>query len=141
MSQARQSCSDEGNLSGCLTVCVSFLSPQSAVGLFNSKVTAHLLLFANRGSKDYAELRERLSALAPEFTGKVGISTTPPGCSYRSQRFICFNTRGGQRIHNLYLSKSTDTDCVKIQLISSSKESAGSEFFFSVIETIVKMKK
>lgn len=42
----------------------------SAVGLFNSKVTAHLLLFANRGSKDYAKLRERLSALAPEFTGK-----------------------------------------------------------------------
>lgn len=137
MSQARQSCSDEGNLSGCLTVCVSSLCPQSAVGLFNSKVTAHLLLFANRGSKDYAELTERLSALAPEFTGKVGISTTPPGCSYRSQRFICFNTRGGQSIHNLYASKSTDTDCMKIQLIYSSEESAGSEFFFSLLKLLM----
>lgn len=43
---------------------------RSAVGLFNSKVKSHLLLLANRGSKDYTELRERLSALAPEFTGK-----------------------------------------------------------------------
>lgn len=51
-----------------------FLSPQSAVGLFNSKVKSHLLLFANRGSKDFTELKDRLRALAPEFTGKVGTS-------------------------------------------------------------------
>ncbi|XP_059188948.1 endoplasmic reticulum resident protein 27 [Centropristis striata] len=42
----------------------------SAVGLFNSEVKTHLLLFANRGSKEYTELKERLGALAPEFTGK-----------------------------------------------------------------------
>ncbi|XP_071388188.1 endoplasmic reticulum resident protein 27 [Centroberyx affinis] len=42
----------------------------TAVGLFNSEVKSHLLLFANRGSKDYAELTARLGALAPEFTGK-----------------------------------------------------------------------
>ncbi|XP_040002845.1 endoplasmic reticulum resident protein 27 isoform X1 [Xiphias gladius] len=42
----------------------------TAVGLFNSEVKSHLLLFANRGSKEYTELRERLGALAPEFTGK-----------------------------------------------------------------------
>lgn len=72
-SQARQRHSV--SLSRCLTVCAFFLSPQSAVGLFNSKVTSHLLLFANRGSKDYAKLKERLSALAPEFTGKVGVAT------------------------------------------------------------------
>ncbi|XP_040892616.1 endoplasmic reticulum resident protein 27 [Toxotes jaculatrix] len=42
----------------------------TAVGLFNSEVKAHLLLFANRGSKEYTELKERLGALAPEFTGK-----------------------------------------------------------------------
>ncbi|XP_069023861.1 endoplasmic reticulum resident protein 27 [Embiotoca jacksoni] len=42
----------------------------SAVGLFNSEVKSHLLLFANRGSKEYTELKERLGALAPEFTGK-----------------------------------------------------------------------
>ncbi|XP_070782071.1 endoplasmic reticulum resident protein 27 [Enoplosus armatus] len=42
----------------------------TAVGLFNSEVKSHLLLFANRGSKEYTELKERLEALAPEFTGK-----------------------------------------------------------------------
>ncbi|XP_038569527.1 endoplasmic reticulum resident protein 27 [Micropterus salmoides] len=42
----------------------------TAVGLFNSEVKSHLLLFANRGSKEYSELKERLGALAPEFTGK-----------------------------------------------------------------------
>ncbi|XP_076026409.1 endoplasmic reticulum resident protein 27 [Genypterus blacodes] len=42
----------------------------TAVGLFSSEVKTHLLLFANRGSKDYDELKERLGALAPEFTGK-----------------------------------------------------------------------
>nr|XP_046235128.1 endoplasmic reticulum resident protein 27 [Scatophagus argus] len=42
----------------------------TAVGLFNSEVKAHLLLFANRGTKEYTELKERLGALAPEFTGK-----------------------------------------------------------------------
>lgn len=42
----------------------------TAVGLFNSEVKTHLLLFANRGSKEYTELTERLAALAPEFTGK-----------------------------------------------------------------------
>ncbi|KAM9857295.1 endoplasmic reticulum resident protein 27 [Aulostomus maculatus] len=42
----------------------------TAVGLFNSQVKSHLLLFINRGSKDDTELKERLGALAPEFTGK-----------------------------------------------------------------------
>ncbi|KAI3353272.1 hypothetical protein L3Q82_019809 [Scortum barcoo] len=42
----------------------------TAVGLFNSVVKSHLLLFANRGSKEYTELKEQLGALAPEFTGK-----------------------------------------------------------------------
>ncbi|XP_061585581.1 endoplasmic reticulum resident protein 27 [Cololabis saira] len=42
----------------------------TAVGLFNSEVATHLLLFANRGSKEFTELKERLAALAPEFTGK-----------------------------------------------------------------------
>ncbi|KAF1395140.1 hypothetical protein PFLUV_G00008460 [Perca fluviatilis] len=42
----------------------------TAVGLFHSEVKTHLLLFANRGSKVYTELRERLGAMAPEFTGK-----------------------------------------------------------------------
>ncbi|XP_054461109.1 endoplasmic reticulum resident protein 27 [Anoplopoma fimbria] len=42
----------------------------TAVGLFNSGVKTHLLLFASRGSKEYTELKERLGALAPDFTGK-----------------------------------------------------------------------
>jgi len=42
----------------------------TAVGLFNSEVKTHLLLFANRGSKDYAQLQARVKAVAPEFTGK-----------------------------------------------------------------------
>ncbi|XP_042338889.1 endoplasmic reticulum resident protein 27-like, partial [Plectropomus leopardus] len=42
----------------------------TAVGLFNSEVKTHLLLFANRGTKEYTELTEKLRALAPEFTGK-----------------------------------------------------------------------
>ncbi|XP_078478378.1 endoplasmic reticulum resident protein 27 [Lampetra planeri] len=42
----------------------------TAVGLFNSEVKTHLLLFANRGSNDFSELKQRLGALAPEFTGK-----------------------------------------------------------------------
>ncbi|XP_013860346.1 endoplasmic reticulum resident protein 27 [Austrofundulus limnaeus] len=43
----------------------------TAVGLFNSEVKTHLVLFANRGTKEYSELKERLGALAPEFTGKI----------------------------------------------------------------------
>uniref|UniRef100_A0A3Q2QIN3 Endoplasmic reticulum protein 27 n=1 Tax=Fundulus heteroclitus TaxID=8078 RepID=A0A3Q2QIN3_FUNHE len=43
----------------------------TAVGLFNSEVKTHLVLFANRGSKGYKELKERLGALAPEFSGKL----------------------------------------------------------------------
>ncbi|KAM3864757.1 endoplasmic reticulum resident protein 27 [Diretmus argenteus] len=42
----------------------------TAVGLFNSEVKSHVLLLANRGSKDYTELKQQLGALAPEFTGK-----------------------------------------------------------------------
>lgn len=42
----------------------------SAVGLFESRVKTHLLLFANRGSADYSKLQKRLGALAPDFTGK-----------------------------------------------------------------------
>lgn len=44
---------------------------ETAVGLFNSEVKAHLVLFANRGTKTYTELKDQLEALAPEFTGKV----------------------------------------------------------------------
>ncbi|CAB1344550.1 unnamed protein product [Coregonus sp. 'balchen'] len=44
---------------------------QTAVGLFQSEVKAHLLLFINRGSGDYKVLKERLGALAPEFIGKL----------------------------------------------------------------------
>lgn len=44
---------------------------QTAVGLFNSEVKAHLLLFANRGTKEFTELKKNLRALAPDFTGKV----------------------------------------------------------------------
>ncbi|KAJ3614583.1 hypothetical protein NHX12_018155 [Muraenolepis orangiensis] len=43
----------------------------TAVGLFNSEVKAHLLLFINRGTKDFTELKEQLAVLAPEFTGKL----------------------------------------------------------------------
>lgn len=43
----------------------------SAVGLFQSRVKTHLLLFANRGSADYSKLQKRLGAIAPEFTGKL----------------------------------------------------------------------
>ncbi|CAN9510468.1 unnamed protein product [Ophioblennius macclurei] len=42
----------------------------SAVGLFNSEVKAHLLVLANRGTKDFTELKKKIGALAPEFTGK-----------------------------------------------------------------------
>ncbi|XP_077380786.1 endoplasmic reticulum resident protein 27 [Festucalex cinctus] len=42
----------------------------TAVGLFNSEVKTHLLLFANKGRKEYNELKEKLAALAPEFTDK-----------------------------------------------------------------------
>ncbi|XP_024863696.1 endoplasmic reticulum resident protein 27 isoform X2 [Kryptolebias marmoratus] len=43
----------------------------TAVGLFNSEVKSHLVLFANRGTKEYTELKERLGVLAPEFTEKL----------------------------------------------------------------------
>ncbi|XP_061687005.1 endoplasmic reticulum resident protein 27 [Syngnathoides biaculeatus] len=42
----------------------------TAVGLFNSDVKTHLLLFANKGGEGFQELKERVGALAPEFTGK-----------------------------------------------------------------------
>ncbi|CDQ95078.1 unnamed protein product [Oncorhynchus mykiss] len=42
----------------------------TAVGLFQSEVKGHLLLFINRGSSDYEVLKDRLGALAPEFVGK-----------------------------------------------------------------------
>uniref|UniRef100_H3BXQ8 Endoplasmic reticulum protein 27 n=1 Tax=Tetraodon nigroviridis TaxID=99883 RepID=H3BXQ8_TETNG len=42
----------------------------TAVGLFNSEVKTHLVIFANRGTKAYTELKDQLEALAPEFTGK-----------------------------------------------------------------------
>ena len=44
---------------------------QTAVGLFNSEVQTHLVILANRGSDDYGQLKDKLGALAPEFTGKV----------------------------------------------------------------------
>ncbi|XP_058258343.1 endoplasmic reticulum resident protein 27 isoform X2 [Hemibagrus wyckioides] len=43
----------------------------SAVGLFQSKVKVHLVLFANRGSDNYSELKERVGALAPRYTQKL----------------------------------------------------------------------
>ncbi|XP_053355312.1 endoplasmic reticulum resident protein 27 isoform X1 [Clarias gariepinus] len=43
----------------------------SAVGLFQSKVKVHVVLFVNRGSDNYNELKERLGALAPRYTGKM----------------------------------------------------------------------
>ncbi|XP_062852990.1 endoplasmic reticulum resident protein 27 [Trichomycterus rosablanca] len=43
----------------------------SAVGLFQSKVKVHLLLFANRGSDDYTQLKDNLGALAPQYAGKM----------------------------------------------------------------------
>ncbi|XP_073334388.1 endoplasmic reticulum resident protein 27 [Pagrus major] len=49
---------------------VTEYSQVNAVGLFGSEVKTHLLLFANKGKKNFAELMERLGALAPEFTGK-----------------------------------------------------------------------
>ncbi|KAI4832457.1 hypothetical protein KUCAC02_015426 [Chaenocephalus aceratus] len=44
---------------------------ETAVGLFNSGVKVHLLLFANRESKEYTKLKEQLAALAPQFTSKL----------------------------------------------------------------------
>lgn len=44
---------------------------QTAVGLFNAEVRTHLVIFANRGSEEYPQLKEKLATLAPEFTGKV----------------------------------------------------------------------
>lgn len=49
----------------------SFSLSQSAVGLFQSKVSVHMVLFANRGSDNYSELKERVGALAPRYAGKV----------------------------------------------------------------------
>ncbi|XP_063050732.1 endoplasmic reticulum resident protein 27 [Engraulis encrasicolus] len=42
----------------------------TAVGLFQSRVKTHVLLFANRGSADYSKLQKRVEAVAPEFSGK-----------------------------------------------------------------------
>ncbi|KAI1886761.1 hypothetical protein AGOR_G00199130 [Albula goreensis] len=42
----------------------------TAVGLFNSEVKTHLLLFVNRGNNDFTALKTKLGALAPEYTGK-----------------------------------------------------------------------
>ncbi|XP_040041381.2 endoplasmic reticulum resident protein 27 [Gasterosteus aculeatus] len=42
----------------------------TAVGLFNSQVKTHLLLFANKGSDGYSELKGALGAVAPDFTDK-----------------------------------------------------------------------
>ncbi|XP_008315299.1 endoplasmic reticulum resident protein 27 [Cynoglossus semilaevis] len=49
---------------------VTEYNQMTAVGLFNSEVKAHLLLFANRGTKEFTELKKNLRALAPDFTGK-----------------------------------------------------------------------
>lgn len=53
--------------------CISWsaLFLETAVGLFNSEVKTHLVIFANRGTKEYTNLKDQLGALAPEFTGKV----------------------------------------------------------------------
>uniref|UniRef100_A0A3B3SH02 Endoplasmic reticulum protein 27 n=1 Tax=Paramormyrops kingsleyae TaxID=1676925 RepID=A0A3B3SH02_9TELE len=44
----------------------------TAVGLFKSKVKTHLLLLANRGSRDFDDLKDKMVALAPAYSGKVG---------------------------------------------------------------------
>ncbi|XP_066519729.1 endoplasmic reticulum resident protein 27 [Hoplias malabaricus] len=43
----------------------------TAVGLFQSEVKVHLLLFVNKGSTDYKPLKKKLGALAPHYTGKM----------------------------------------------------------------------
>lgn len=55
-------------------IFLSGLCCETAVGLFNSEVKTHLVIFANRGTKKYTELKDQLEALAPEFTGKVRYS-------------------------------------------------------------------
>lgn len=52
-------------------ISCSGLPLETAVGLFNSEVKTHLVIFANRGTKEYTELQDQLGPLAPEFTGKV----------------------------------------------------------------------
>uniref|UniRef100_A0A3B3SGL0 Endoplasmic reticulum protein 27 n=1 Tax=Paramormyrops kingsleyae TaxID=1676925 RepID=A0A3B3SGL0_9TELE len=42
----------------------------TAVGLFKSKVKTHLLLLANRGSRDFDDLKDKMVALAPAYSGK-----------------------------------------------------------------------
>ncbi|XP_023647752.2 endoplasmic reticulum resident protein 27 isoform X1 [Paramormyrops kingsleyae] len=42
----------------------------TAVGLFKSKVKTHLLLLANRGSRDFDDLKDEMVALAPAYSGK-----------------------------------------------------------------------
>lgn len=53
------------------SITLSLSLSQSAVGLFHSKVKVHVVLFANRGSDDYSQLKERVGALAPRYTQKV----------------------------------------------------------------------
>ncbi|KAI7807699.1 putative endoplasmic reticulum resident protein 27 [Triplophysa rosa] len=43
----------------------------SAVGLFQSEVKTHLLLIVNRDTSDFNQLKEKLGALAPRYTGKM----------------------------------------------------------------------
>lgn len=67
-------------------VLCCFLSSQTAVGLFNSAVKSHLLVFANRGSKEFTELKEKLGALAQEFVGKVRIWVLVELCKVKKDR-------------------------------------------------------
>ncbi|MBN3317349.1 ERP27 protein, partial [Atractosteus spatula] len=52
----------------------------TAVGLFSSAVRAHLLLLADKRSAGFAQLRELLKALAPQYRGQVSPArrTAPP---------------------------------------------------------------
>ncbi|XP_034044075.1 endoplasmic reticulum resident protein 27 isoform X2 [Thalassophryne amazonica] len=65
----------------------------TAVGLFNSEVKAHLLLFANEGSKEYTELRDRLRDLAPEFTGKFLVVLINGEVKYNSRSLEYFGLK------------------------------------------------
>uniref|UniRef100_A0A8C7QQ34 Endoplasmic reticulum resident protein 27 n=1 Tax=Oncorhynchus mykiss TaxID=8022 RepID=A0A8C7QQ34_ONCMY len=62
----------------------------TAVGLFQSEVKAHLLLFINRGSGDYKVLKDRLGALAPEFVGKVRAGKQQLDLKRATQQNLCY---------------------------------------------------
>ncbi|XP_029539907.1 protein disulfide-isomerase-like [Oncorhynchus nerka] len=62
----------------------------TAVGLFQSEVKGHLLLFIIRGSGDYKVLKDRLGALAPEFVGKVRAGKQQLDLKRETQQNLCY---------------------------------------------------